>query len=158
RVHGIDPAAVPTTVNATPPDYQAGRVDTFWIGNQRTGEYRQAEATLRLASAHAYWYVEQGRTVGDDAIRHAADFFESRTYPTVHQYYGTEWSPGVDDDVHITVLMAQVPGVGAYYSSWDEYPRSVYVHSNEREMVHINLDALEPGTSEFDGVLAHEFQ
>jgi immune inhibitor A len=158
RVHGTDPATIPTVVNTAPPTYQAGREDTFWIGNQQTGQYREAQATLRLVSPHAYWYVENSRTVEDSAIQHAADFFESRTYPTVHKYYGTEWSPGVDDDVHITVLMAQVPGVGAYFSSWDEYPRSVYVHSNEREMVDINLDALAPGTSEFDGVLAHEFQ
>src|SRR5262249_34568647 len=50
RVHGVDPASIPTVVNATPPNYQSGRLDTFWIGNQQTGEYHQAQATLRDVS------------------------------------------------------------------------------------------------------------
>ncbi len=158
RLHGLDPASIPRVVNPTPPSYELGRVDTFWIGDQNTRTYHQTQATLRYVTPHSYWYVEQGRSISDGAIQHSADFFESRTYPTVHQYFGSEWTPGVDNDPHITILLARVPGVGAYFSSWDEYPRQVYEHSNEREMMDVNLDAMSPGTAQFDGVLAHEFQ
>jgi hypothetical protein len=158
RMNGVDPATIKRVVNDSVPSYQVGRSDQFWVGNQQTGEYHQAQADLRFVSPHAYWYVEQGRSVPQQAIERSADYFESRTYPTVRTYFGSEWFPGIDNDPHVTVLMAEVPGVGAYFSSWDEYPRSVYVHSNEREMVHMNLDAVEPGSSYFDGVLAHEFQ
>src|SRR5581483_9397733 len=158
RMQGVDPASIKRVINDSPPAYPVGRVDQFWVGNQQTGDYHQTPATLRFVSPHAYWYVEQGRTVAQDAIERSAAFFEAHTYPTVRADFGTEWVPGVDDDPHVTILMAQVPGVGAYYSSWDEYPRVVYVHSNEREMVEVNLDAVDPGTDTFDGVVAHEFQ
>ena len=158
RLRGIDPASVALVVNDTIPNYEAGRVDEFWIGNQFTREYRLSPAVLRHVSEHAYWYVEQGRSVSDGALVQSAEFFEQRTYPTVRRYFGTEWFPGIDNDPRITILIARVPGVGAYFSSGDEYPVEVYKHSNQREMVHMNLDSIIPGTQSFDGVLAHEFQ
>jgi hypothetical protein len=48
--------------------------------------------------------------------------------------------------------------VSAYFSSWDEYPRSVYRFSNEREMIHVNLSSARPGSASFDATLAHELQ
>jgi immune inhibitor A len=158
RLSGVDPASIPPIVNEDLPVQEPGHVETFWVGNQVTRDYRQADAVLRHVSAHAYWYVEQGRVVDSDPLRRSADWFEEHTYPTVRRLFGSEWFPGVDNDPRITVLMARVPGVGAYFSSWDEYPSTVYVHSNQREMVHMNLDSIRPGSADFDGVLAHEFQ
>ena len=39
----------------------------------------------------------------------------------------------------MTIFLGEVPGVAAYFSSWDEYPRAVYRYSNEREMFHVNF-------------------
>jgi hypothetical protein len=137
---------------------QAGRRDTFYVLDQTDNQYKSRSAVLRLVSQYAYWYVQEGETVADADLATAAKHFDEQTVPTVHRVFGSEWSPGIDGDARVTIFLGSAPGVGAYFSSWDEYPRSVYRFSNEREMIHINLGATRPGAGGFDGTLAHEFQ
>jgi hypothetical protein len=80
----------------------------------------------------------------------------------VRKYFGSERSPGIDGDPRITILLANIPGEGGYFSSADGYNRTVNPYSNEREMIYIaSTSAPEtqsgPGNF-FEGVLAHEFQ
>ena len=137
---------------------EVGRIDSFFVLDQTDNTYRLREAELRLASDNAYWYVERGRDVRQAELERSAFQFDRQTYPTVRRYFGAEWSPGIDNDPRINVFVGTVPGIGAYFSSWDEYPRSVFPYSNEREIVFLNLGAVRPGTSGFDATLAHEFQ
>jgi hypothetical protein len=58
----------------------------------------------------------------------------------------------------VTFLLARVPGVAAYFSGADTYPRTVQPRSNERQMIYVNVDALAPGQDAFDSTMAHEFQ
>ena len=141
-----------------PEPFAVGQVDSFWVLDHNDNTYKRREAELRLVTPHVYWYVEPGRDVRADDLQRSAAHFEDVTYPTVHRYFGSEWSPGVDGDPRITVFMGTVPGVAAYFSSWDEYPRSVFPYSNEREIVHLNAGSSRPGTAGFDATLAHEFQ
>jgi hypothetical protein len=137
-----------------------GREDSFWVLDQRTAQLFETRATLRLVSEHAYWFVETAlaeRAPQADLERSAA-VFESRSYPLVHQYFGTEPAPGVDGDPRIVFLLANVPGVAAYFSSADAYPRALNPRSNEHEMIYINLNALRPGQQGFDSTIVHEFQ
>jgi immune inhibitor A len=147
----------PRVVNTEPPDYQAGRVDSFWIGRQRPAEHFQSEALLRYVGQHANWYVERGFDVSDDAVRQAADAFDSRVYPRVRQLVGSEPFPGVDNDPRVTVFSGNVPDVAGYVTSSDNYPRSVHPYSNERDMVYLNLRALQMGSGEYLATLSHEF-
>ncbi len=145
-------------VRDTPPAYQIGDQDVFWISDQNTNLNFTAEATLRYATPHLYMWVENGYQVNDDDLKRSADRFENHTYPTNHSIFGSEWSPGIDGDVHIHIFNGHVPGVGGYFSSSDEYPRAVNPYSNEREMFYINLDSLRLGSEYYDSILAHEFQ
>src|SRR5207248_1788662 len=70
---------------------------------------------------------------------------------------GSEAFPGVDNDPRVTIFNGEVTGVAGYVSAPDGFPRTVYPFSNEREMVYLNLRALEPGTLEYHLTLAHEF-
>jgi hypothetical protein len=137
-----------------------GREDSFWILDQRTAQLFQAQATLRLVTDHAYWFVETA--LADRApqadLERSAGVFESRSYPLVHKYFGTEPSPGVDGDPRIVFLLGNVPGVAAYFSSADAYPRTLSPRSNEHEMIYVNLNALRPGQQGFDSTIVHEFQ
>jgi hypothetical protein len=135
-----------------------GREDAFFVLDQTDNTYKERQAVLRLVSEHAYWYVQVGESVKDEDLAAAAEQFDRRTVPTVHRVFGTEWSPGIDGDARVTIFLGSAPGVAAYFSSWDEFPRTVYRYSNEREMIHVNLSAMRPGGSGFDGTLAHEFQ
>jgi immune inhibitor A len=149
------PAASPTPlarINGT-----LGAEQSFWIADQLTRKYSRISARLTYETAHAYWYLEDGVGLPTLYLQLAGSYFEDHTYPTEHQLFGSEWSPGIDNDVHITVLVAHIPGVGGYYSSADEYPATVNPYSNQREMIYINADAVQPGTPEFNATVAHEF-
>jgi immune inhibitor A len=149
----------PRVVNQAPPTFEIGQRETFWVSDEQLSEtYFQIEATLRYATPHVYMWVADGLSLDQAGIVQAANEFEEHIYPTNRQYFGSEWSPGVDNDVHIHVLNASLPSVGGYYSSSDEYPRTVNPFSNEKEMVYINASYVEPGDERYGNHLAHEFQ
>ena len=146
-------------VHETPPYRELGQRETFWVNDEQLSDtYITIEATLRYATPHVYMWVQEGLSLDQEGIEAAAREFEEHIYPTNRQYFGSEWTPGVDNDVHIHVLNASLPSVGGYYSSIDEYPQSVNRFSNQREMVYINGDYVSPGTDLYSSYLAHEFQ
>ncbi len=142
----------------TPPDYNLGDAEVFWLHNEQTNTYFTATAILRYETPHAYWWIEKGYQVPADALERSAKRFEERTYPTNRRAFGSEWTPGVDGDPHLYIFLGNVPGVGGYFSGPDEYPALIRPQSNQHEMFYINLDNASPGNSYFDGILAHEFQ
>jgi len=157
RLRSADPG--PRVVNEEPPHFEIGQGETFWINDEELSDtYFEIEATLRYITPHVYMWVEDDLTLDQAGIETAALEFEEHIYPTDRQYFGSEWSPGVDNDVHIHVLNASLPSVGGYYSSNDEYPRSVNPFSNEKEMIYINAGYVEPGADEYNNYIAHEFQ
>jgi immune inhibitor A len=149
---------IPMVVNATSPHYEVGDRSEFWINEQATNTYFRSWATLRYIAPHVYVWVEDGYDVDQDDLIRSAERFEDETYPTNRHFFGSEWMPGVDNDPHINIFNGNVPGVGGYYSSADEYSHLVNPYSNEREMFYINLDNSRPGNDYYDGILAHEFQ
>ena len=73
-------------------------------------DYFTVTATLHQVTDHVYWYTEDNIAVDLNALKRAANTFESSIYPTDGRLFGSEWTPGVDNDPHITVLFASVPG------------------------------------------------
>lgn len=157
KLHG---QTIPSVVVDTPPARQVGDVETFWVGDLANSLPRHFQTTARLAiiTDHAYWWVEEGVEIDMEALQRSAGVFEEHTYPTNRGFFGSEWSPGVDNDPHLYIFLGVVPGVGGYYSSSDEYSNLVNEFSNEHEMFFINVRNIPPGSEFFDGVLAHEFQ
>ena len=146
---------MPRVVNPDPVSLEQGRVDSFWLTDAISKDVFSIDATLRLVSDHAYWYVESRLGVSDEDLERAAREFEESTYPKITSAFGTEWVPGVDNDPRITILTANIPGLGGYYSSMDEYPTFVHQFSNQREMVYIS-GSIPVGSRGHSGVLAHE--
>lgn len=153
---------VPLVVHLTPPPYELGQASLFWVGNVDTDENIQITATLRYVTPHLYVWVEEGLPYDQDALEQSANRFEEQIYPTNRAFFGSEWTPGVDSDLHLHILHSSSDkmgsGVAGYYSSTDEYSPLANPYSNEREMFYIALDNAAPGTSFYEGVLAHEFQ
>ncbi len=156
KLHTTTP--IDPLVNAKPTNYPVGYSATFYIANDGNNGYMVEHATIAYKTAHVYYYVQNGTHVDMAALIRSATTFEQHTYPTDHAAFGTEWTPGVDNDTHITVFNGNVPGVGGYFSAEDLYPRVVNPYSNQRKIIYINLGAEEPGASGYDSVLAHEFQ
>jgi immune inhibitor A len=149
---------IPRVINVDPPHYEVGDRAEFWINEQDTNTYFRSWATLRYITPHVYVWVGDGYDIDQDDLIRSAEQFENGTYPTNRLFFGSEWTPGVDNDRHVSIFNGNVPGVGGYYSSADEYSHLVNPYSNEREMFYINLDSARPGNDYYDGILAHEFQ
>jgi immune inhibitor A len=153
------PPDTPETACRPERDLPLGARQAFLASNNDTNETFTVTAVLREKTPHAYLWVEEGRTVDPADLRAAAEIFEQRTYPTVREFFGSEWTPGVDCDPHLFILHAGgLGGVAGYYASKDEFPRAVRTDSNEAEMFYINLDSVSVNSDFYHGVLAHEFQ
>ncbi len=154
-------APIPEIVNVTPPNYVVGTRHQFYIADLINKDYNSATATIKEVTAHAYWYVKDGYAVDLQALKTSAQYFEEHIYPTDRQAFGPEVSPGIDNDPHITALLAPVPGVNGYFSSADAYPRVVNPFSNQRKMIYIAVrpqaNPRDPNNT-FEGTMAHEFQ
>jgi hypothetical protein len=153
---------IPEVVNATPPSHEVGDTAEFWVSNSDTQEHFKVTAELRHITPHVYMWVQQGLRLDQRDLEASAERFETKTYPTNREFFGSEWTPGVDNDPHLSILHARGLGenVAGYYSSADEFSRLVNPYSNEREMFYISADvgSTRPNTSFYDGTLAHEFQ
>ena len=158
ELKGVNVAEGDRVVNPTPVSYAAGRQDRFWLVDILDLEVYSSRFELRLVTPHAYWYFEEGLPVRQADLERMAAGFEEVVYPRVTAVFGREWTPGVDNDPHLTILNANLAGVGGYYSSSDEYPTSVREFSNQREMIYINAGAIPVSSPRYLEVLAHELQ
>jgi immune inhibitor A len=151
----LDPSAPDP---AETPGYGLGDPLTFWVHDIHTTSFFTTTAFLGYETPHAYWWIEDGFSIQAEDLERSARNFEHTIYPTNRRQFGSEWDPGIDGDPHIYIFLGDVPGVGGYFSGPDEYPAEVRPYSNEHEMFYINLRNAMPGSSYFDGILAHEFQ
>ena len=149
---------IPRIVRTTPIAVEAGEKRRFWIGDLDVSRIYQITATLRFQTEHLQMWVHDQVEVDQSALERSARVFEDSIYPTNHDYFGEEWTPGVDGDPRLLVLNARFSGASGYFSSANEYSRMASPYSNECEMFVVNASVLPPGTSAYDSVLAHEFQ
>jgi hypothetical protein len=142
---------------SAPLDRQVGDRDEFYYYNDNTKTNQKLTAVVRQRSDHAYWYVQDGIAVDPSRLQQTVLEFEGKIYPTDHSLFGDEWTPGIDDDPRITILIARIPNVGGYFSAADELPRWVNPFSNEREIIYVNIEGAPIGSSYLTSTLAHEF-
>lgn len=152
------PARQYEPVRASPPDERVGSREQFWVYDWDKKTNFQVGASIRVMTASAKWWIVDGLSVDQRDLETAAGIFESRIYPATRKAYGSEWSPGIDADPRVNVLVARIPGQAAgYYSSTDEQPRWVFEYSAEREIVFINMPfGGRLATEGLYGTLAHE--
>ncbi|MGD8238306.1 MAG: hypothetical protein PVH68_07140, partial [Armatimonadota bacterium] len=161
---------------------EEGRQDTFWVIDftdwPDSYDYYQTTATLRKRGLHCYVYLEDGAPIEGifmteeeilDAIR---DEFDYNIYDADRATFGSEWTPGIDGDPRITILVMDIPGpssggglfmVAGYFNEEDEQLASEAPpdqRSNEREMFYMNtgLASMIEFDETFYYVIAHEFQ
>jgi hypothetical protein len=147
---------VPRTVPAKP--YQLGDRERFWILNSDTARHFQMEATLRYITPHTYFWAEEGANFNENDMKALMDTFENKIYPTDREFFGSEWTPGVDNDPHIFVIYAGGLGnnIGGAFNSTDEFHPLVKENSNAHEtyILSTRADLADEYTY---GTLAHEF-
>jgi len=107
-----------------------------------------------------YMWIEEGVTYDYDDVVEAAERFEEHTYPTNREFFGSEWTPGIDNDPHLSILHARNLGDNTmgYFSGPDEFVSAVREDSNAMEMFYIQIENVTVNDEFYNGVLAHEFQ
>jgi len=130
-----DNCDVPHTLPAPATPLTVGTKQKFWILNSGTNKNFQIDAILLYITPLTYFWAEDGTDVNEDDMKALMDTFDSKIIPTDREFFGSEWTPGVDNDPHIYVLYAGNLGnnVGGYFYSSDEYNPLVRKYSNAHE-------------------------
>ena len=140
--------------------YQVGDTATFWVEDNTAQRKFQIDARLLYATPHVFMWFDTRTQPDLNAVRQAADTFENQIYPTVHRYFGSERSPGIDGDVHIYIVNAR--GIGSsilgYFVAADTYPTAVVRTSNQHNMLLMSFDNGTVDSRQYLGTIAHEFQ
>ena len=152
RTHG---EPVPTA-RAEAPAPSVGTVESFWISDSARRRYFQARARLVRRSAHFDVWVAEAEPADEAAIGRSLDQLENRILPTVlQQFGGGKINP---ERLRVAIVNVRVGGIIGYYSSVNEYPRAVAPYSNERPLIVMSLQSVQPGSGAYDSGLAHELQ
>ncbi len=133
-----------------------------------------ADNTMYLITAskvaegtHCYIYLEQGEVVDNAAgvIPTLLREFDNTIYSIVTTRFGSEPNPGSDGDPKIYIVlttMRQSPnpssGVAGYFRPANEYSRTRYATSNQKEMFFVDIPQLNRDLAWSLRTLAHEFQ
>ena len=151
---------IPETLSPPAGPRQVGEQDEFWATNVGTNENFRVNATLQYVTPHVYFWVEDGVRFNEGEMKSLVDAFEEKMYPTNREFFGSEWSPGIDGDEHIYILYARGIGfsIAGYFSSADETHPLAHEYSNAHEMFLFNADNTDLGDEFTYSVLAHEFQ
>ncbi len=153
-------AFVPETAPDPDAPYQLGAHKVFWVSDTATDENFQVDMVLRFISDHIYFWIEDGVRYDENDLQEMGSTFENEIYPTTRSFFGSEWSPGIDEDAHIYILYASGIGYGTagYFSSTDSVHPLAAEYSNAHETFVFNADNSPLNDESTYGTLAHEFQ
>lgn len=156
RLKGI--CNVPKLLDAPTAPLEVGAQQKFWIANSNTNEHFEIEATLQYITPHTYFWAENDADFNKNDLKKLMDTFEEKIYPTDREFFGSEWTPGVDNDPHIYVVYASNIGfsVAGYFSPSDSFNPVVKKYSNGHEMFVIGTSQ-DLGDEYSYSTLAHEF-
>jgi hypothetical protein len=130
----------------------------FWVTDFTTYNKYEIVANRFAVGTYSVVYVEQGWN--PSGAEQVADHFDNNIYPIETQLFGE--SPDLDGNGRITLLgLDGGPYYGGYFDPINAYTDAQAmswwgIHSNEMEMVHINVSG-----GDFDAsghVTPHEFQ
>ena len=108
---------IPETMASPAAFSQVGKQSSFWVTNIDNNSNFEIDATLEYVSEHVYFWIEDGIQFNQNDLRRLVDTFEEEIYPTNREFFGSEWTPGVDGDPHLYILYAKNMGfsIAGYY-------------------------------------------
>lgn len=151
---------IPETLIDPNAPYTVGDQQVFWVTNVDTNENFQVTTTLRYLGDHVYVWIEDGVDYSGSDLLALGETFDDEIYPTNREFFGSEWSPGVDGDPRIYIVYAGGLGrsLAGYFSSADALHPEAHEFSNAHEMFLINSDNVLLSEDYIYGTLAHEYQ
>lgn len=142
----------------------AARYERFFVDQTNDiSDRADVRTEILFSSRHArilvdsfYWngLSDAQRTAHREDIALLVTEFDTRIYPLTRQLLGNEWSPGIDRDERIVLLITPMKdGVVGYARPWIDETRNE--GSNEAEIVYVNARALSSARAK--AVLASSF-
>lgn len=158
RLKGI--TGIPRVISESAAPVAVGATESFYVSNSDDDSTATITAVMRYATPHVYFWVDKTVSADEDDIRTVVDTFEEEIYPTDREFFGSEWTPGIDGDPHLYILWARGLGsnTAGYYSPADEVSRMAHPYSNQHEMFYMNAEGMQLTDDYVMTVLAHEFQ
>lgn len=153
-----DGLAVGTSISAASAP-TLGSTDTFWVTAWNTGGYRQVDATVAYVGEHSVIYVENGQLVAPFTLERLGGEFDLAVYPQLTSILGAEPDPGIDGDPRVVILLYAFgdPAYSGYFSPADIAPVPDETHSNRREMIYLDVEAVAVEPQNAGSLAAHEF-
>jgi hypothetical protein len=142
-----------------PAAIENGAERKFWVLEVDENYYREVNAELVYQTPHLYFWVEDGLEYDLDDVTRLSETFENQIYVIDRKFFGSEWSPGVDNDPHLVIIYArEMGGAAGYFAGSDSLMPEVRSYSNVAEMIYLSADYTALKSSFTYGVLAHELQ
>jgi len=149
---------IPDTIPSGP--FEIGDQKDFFVTNTDSNQNFSVTATLRYRADHTYFWVEDGVKYNDGDMKDLVDTFDQKIYQTNREFFGSERTPGIDNDPRIHILY--VRGVGSnvlgLFPTADFFSPLIQEYSNAHEMFVFNADLARLSDPDTYGTLAHEFQ
>ncbi len=151
---------IPEVLETPAKAYKEGDAEEFWIVNGDTDIYSKVKVNLAYATPHLYFWIQEGVKYTRADVQKLCEKFEADIYPTNRQFFGSEWTPGIDGDPHLYVVYTKGLGtrVAGYFSSADSVHPLASQYSNGHEMFVMNSASMTLKDEYIYTVLAHEFQ
>jgi len=136
----------------------------FNIDHEYDAQNREAaEFSLVVQGEKAFFYVDKSYFSGlkdkvkfQEDIKQLAQEFDDNIYPKLTILYGSEWSPGIDNQKKIYIALHPMKSEAAgYFREKDEYPKIQIPASNEKEIIFLNPEFISSPLAK--SYLAHEF-
>lgn len=139
--------------------YALGDTRQFYILDMVTNAYTAINATLQYSTAHLYFWIEENVDFEREDVAKLCEEFEGQIYPLNREFFGSEKTPGIDDDEHLFIVYTtKMTGALGYFSSADTLPQAIEPYSNEAEIFMLSASYAHLDDESTYGVLAHEFQ
>ena len=141
-------------------DYAIGDSREFYVLDSITDQYSTVTAHLVYSTPHLYFWVQDGIEYKEEDVKNLCETFENHIYPLDRELFGSEDTPGIDEDEHLLILYTdKMNGAAGYFSSADTYPRAIEPYSNEAEIFMLSSQSAKLDKPDYTyGILAHEFQ
>lgn len=146
--------------------YSLGQREKFFVDPVYDVNGRsQISAILQKVDKNAYFYIDedwwnkldwQKRAEVQNSLNFLSKEFSEKIYPVLTSVFGKEWSPGIDDDEKIYVLIEEMKSKnGGYFREEDEYSFYQNAFSNQKEILYLNTEYITTPLAK--SFLAHEF-
>lgn len=150
----------------------AGTSEKFWIRNFENNKFVEITAKLAVSGRYCHVFVQEGQDVTEDQALNVQKQFDRVIYPETTGHFGHEARPGIDGDMRVFLLIADIPDgysdendgyVAGYFFAGDQMKQNEFesysgTKSNEKDILYIDSYPSNPSDKDYLEIVAHEFQ